>query len=185
MAERKDIRSKAQYQAAYELERAGDEAGAIKGYQKASKTDPSNIPAWNRQMILFRKSKSKLQEISLIKTAIFQYKKSIAEAHEAWLSENQEKAENSLQLAKILGLVKSSGMPLSEHPILEKWETRLYLLDYRLKNARTKKTKAAKKPARAKDSKENQPILTKTKPKNPIKPKTKTVKKIHVPKTKK
>ena len=183
MAERKDIRSKVQYQKAYELERAGDEAGAIKGYEKASKIDPTNIPAWNRQMILSRKSKSKLQEIGLIKTAIFQYKKSIAESHEAWLEENQEKAASSLELAKVLGLVESSGTPLSEHPILEKWETRLYLLEYRLKNARPKKTKAAKKPARAKNSKENQPILTKTKPKNPIKPKTKTVKKSQTVKT--
>jgi len=177
MAERKDIRSRTQYQAAYELERAGDEAGAIKGYQKASKTDSANLKAWNRQMILFRKSKSKLQEISLIKTAIFQYKKSIAEAHKAWLAENKDKAENSLELATVLGLIEPSGMPLSEHTILEKWETRLYLLEYRLKNARPKKTKAAKKPARSKTSKNNQSTLTKTKLKDLVKSKAKTVKK--------
>lgn len=182
MTGRKDIRSRKIYHAAWELERAGDEAGAIKAYQKASKTDPSNIQAWNRQMILFRKSKSKLQEISLIKTAIFQYKKSIAQAHKAWLEENREKAASSLELAKVLGLIEPGGMPLSEHPILEKWETRLYLLEYRLKNARPEKTKAAKKQEKAKASNTNQSAQTKKKPKAPVRSKAKTAKKIQVPK---
>ncbi|KQR70186.1 hypothetical protein [Pedobacter sp. Leaf176] len=153
MAERKDIRSKNQYLKAYELERAGDITGAIKGYQKASKTNPTNIQAWNRQMILFRKSKSKLQEISLIKTAIFQYKKYIEKAHKAWLEENREKAASTHELATVLGMIEPSGIPLGEHAILEKWETRLYLLEYRIKNARPKKIKAVRRAPKPKASK--------------------------------
>lgn len=91
MAERKNVRSTAQYHAAYQLEKAGDHAGAIKGYEKAIKTNAANIQAWNSQMILFRKLKSKHQEISLIKTAISQYKNSIAETHKDWLKKKQRK----------------------------------------------------------------------------------------------
>lgn len=182
MALRKDIRSKTQYQVAYELEKAGDNLGAIKGYEKASRTDPTNIQAWNRQMILFRKSKSKLQEISLIKTAISQYKKSITEAHKEWLDENKEKAASSLELATVLGLIESDGMPVTEHLILEKWETRLYLLEYRLKNARPKKAESAKKSVRVKVSKKIEPISIKVKPKKSIDVKVKKIEKIQASK---
>jgi tetratricopeptide (TPR) repeat protein len=78
MSNRKAIKSKQQSHAGLELEKSGDQKGAVKLYQKATKTDPLNEQAWNRQMILYRKSKSREEEIALIKTAIAVYKKQAA-----------------------------------------------------------------------------------------------------------
>lgn len=144
MARRKDIRSRAQYHSALELEKSGDNSGAIRGYQKAATTDPTNTLAWNRQMMLYRKSKTRQQEIALIKTAIAQYKNSIQQTHQNWLKANQEKAKNTIELATVLGMIETDGLPKTEHLILEKWQTRLYLLEYRLKNARARKLPRAK-----------------------------------------
>ncbi|RYE53205.1 MAG: tetratricopeptide repeat protein, partial [Sphingobacteriales bacterium] len=144
MASRKSIQSDQHYHAARDLEKSGDHAGAIKLYQKAVKTDPLNIQAWNRQMILYRKSKSREDEVRLIKTAISEYKKQTEGLQQQWLQENKAKVESSRDLAKVLGLVESNGTPLSNDTILEKWQTRLYLLGYRLKNARKKTSKKLK-----------------------------------------
>ncbi|RZL50676.1 MAG: hypothetical protein EOP00_03210 [Pedobacter sp.] len=145
MARRKDIRSKLEYHQALKLEKTGDHNLALKLYQKSSTIDPSNIHAWNRQMILFRKYKSKSQEIALVKSAIAAYRNSIQTSHKQWLALHQEKAESTRELATVLGLIEPDGMPKTEYAILTKWETRLYLLEYRLKNSRPKKSKAKSK----------------------------------------
>jgi tetratricopeptide (TPR) repeat protein len=150
MATRKIIKSKQQSEAALELEKSGDHAAAIKLYEKAAVTDPLNVQAWNRQMILYRKSRPKEDEIKLIKTAIDGYKKAAETQQQEWLNENKAKADSSRELAKVLGLLEPSGLPKSDDSTLEKWETRLYLLEYRLKNARKKKTKTVKKPSTSK-----------------------------------
>lgn len=145
MARKKSIISMQHYAKALASEQAGDFDAALKFYQKAVVSDPSNIKAWNRQLILYRKLKTKAQEVKLIQTAIKQYQKSIADQHENWLKNHQQKAESSRALAKVLGLLEENGLPKTEHPIVEKWETRLYLLNYRIKNARKKKSTTAKK----------------------------------------
>ncbi|RZJ72676.1 MAG: hypothetical protein EOO47_22315 [Flavobacterium sp.] len=139
MARRKSIISKQHYAKGLQLEQAEDSKAALKYYQKAVVSDPLNSMAWNRQMIIYRKSKSKVQEVKLIKTAINQYQKRIAADHENWLNNHQQKADSSRALAKVLGMLEDNGLPKAEHPIVERWETRLYLLEYRLKNARRKK----------------------------------------------
>lgn len=140
MANRKNIKSNQLYHTALSTEKSGDIAGALKLYQKAVKTDPSNAMAWNRQMIIFRKNKSKEEEVKLIKEAIFEYQQFMAAQQEKWLQDNQEKADSSRELAKILGLLEPNGLPTKDDATIEKWETRLYLLEYRLKNARKKST---------------------------------------------
>ena len=70
MAIRKNIKSKQQFDSALALERSGDTEGALKLYGKSVTTDPSNSHAWNRQMILYRRLRSKAEEFKLIKTAI-------------------------------------------------------------------------------------------------------------------
>lgn len=182
MAKRKDIRSKVHYQAGVALEKAGELTGAIKAYQKAASIDPSNIQAWNRQMILFRRSKTKLQEITLIKTAITAYKKAIQTNHQHWLKANSEKAASSLELATVLGLIEPNGMPKTDHAILGKWETRLYLLEYRLKNARRKRKPVARA-TKAKPSKKNQTKIARPKPKTAAKPKATATEKTRQRKT--
>lgn len=183
MARRKDIRSKLQYQRGLELEKTDDHPGAIKAYQKAVDTDPGNIRAWNRQMILFRRSKTKSQEITLIKTAIAEYKKAVQANHQTWLKENREKAASSLELATVLGLIEPNGTPRNDQTILGKWETRLYLLEYRLKNARPKKTKPAALATKARSSKKNQTKIARPKPHTAAKPKATAIEKTRQRKT--
>jgi len=150
MTKKNQVKSKQQSLSALELEKSGDQPGAIKLYQKAATTDPLNVQAWNRQMILYRRYKSKEQEVKLIKTAIDQYKRSADNQQQSWLKENREKAESTKGLAKALGLLGLNGMPMNNDHTLEKWQTRLYLLEYRLKNARKKKTSNPPKPTRSK-----------------------------------
>jgi tetratricopeptide (TPR) repeat protein len=140
MTKRKQIKSKKQFDAALDLEKSGDISEAIKLYQKAVSTDPLNTKAWNKQMILYRKSKTKAEEIELIKMAIDEYKKLVEIQHKDWLITNKAKADDTRELAKVLGLLEPNGVPHSEDTPLEQWKTRLYLLEYRLKNARKKKT---------------------------------------------
>ncbi|WP_426328704.1 hypothetical protein [Pedobacter sp. R-06] len=147
MSRRKQIRSKEQFAAALELERAGDNAAALKRYRKSAMTDPANFHAWNRQMVLLRKHGSKEDEVKLIKLAIAEYQKSHETKQQDWLKENRAKADSTRELANVLGLLEPTGLPKIDDTIIGKWQTRLYLLEYRIKNARKKKT-PPKKPAR-------------------------------------
>ncbi|WP_412468255.1 hypothetical protein [Pedobacter sp. KLB.chiD] len=178
MSKRKQIRSKEQFAAALELERAGDHAAALKLYQKSATTDPANSHAWNRQMVLFRKTKSKEDEAKLIKTAIAEYRKSYETKQQDWLQKNQDKAESTRELAHILGILEPTGLPANHDATVEKWQTRLYLLEYRIKNVRKKKAslekplnKSSKRTAAEKKRKQNavtQPRLEKSDKINPI-----------------
>ncbi|QNN42938.1 hypothetical protein [Pedobacter roseus] len=159
MSRRKQIRSKEQFAAALELERAGDNSAALKLYRKSAITDPANSHAWNRQMVLLRKTKSKEDEVRLIKLAIAEYRKSHETKQQDWLKENQAKADSTRELAHVLGLLEPTGLPKSDDTIIGKWQTRLYLLEYRIKNARKKKT-SSKKPV-SKSPKSASPAPTK------------------------
>ncbi|TCD08583.1 hypothetical protein EZ449_12135 [Pedobacter frigidisoli] len=139
MSRRKQIKSKQQFVEALELEKSGDTTSALKLYQKAVTTDPSNSHAWNRQMVLFRKSRTREQEVELIKNAISGYQKSAESRKRDWMEENRKKADSSRELAKMLGLLEETGLPKGDDTLIEKWQTRLYLLEYRIKNARKKK----------------------------------------------
>ena len=144
MSRRKNIQSKKQFDEALALERAGDLIRALKGYKKSVATDPANSHAWNRQMVIYRKTKTKEEEVKLIKTAIDAYQKSVVTKQLDWLEQNRTKADSSRELAKVLGLLEPTGLPKSEDATIEKWQTRLYLLSYRIKNARKKKSSSRK-----------------------------------------
>ncbi|WP_316795357.1 hypothetical protein [Pedobacter agri] len=174
MSRTKQIRSKKHFDDAIGLERAGDIPNAIKLYQRAVTTDPTNTHAWNRQMILFRKTKTKHQEMQLIKTALSEFQKATEAKQQDWLKTNQTKADSSRELAQILGLLEPTGLPKSDGQTIEKWQTRLYLMEYRIKNARKEK-----EPAKKKIQKLPQPAKA-----TPAKPKSRETK-IPIPKTKK
>lgn len=177
MSRRKQIRSREQFHGALELERAGDHTAALKLYQKSATTDPANSQAWNRQMVLFRKTKSKEDEVKLIKKAIAEYWKSYETKQQDWLKENQAKVNSTRELASVLGLLEPTGLPKNDDNIIEKWQTRLYLLEYRIKNARKKKA-PLKKP-KSKSSKSTAPVTTKRKQNKAIKTKQKKSNKIN------
>jgi tetratricopeptide (TPR) repeat protein len=147
MSRAQNLKSRQQFESALALEKSGDTQAALKLYEKSVVTDPSNSHAWNRQMILYRRLRSKAEEFKLIKTAIKEYQSSAQSKQQEWLNENKEKAESTRELANALGLLESTGLPKKEDAMLEKWQTRLYLLEYRIKNARRKKTSGKKKAA--------------------------------------
>jgi hypothetical protein len=169
MSRKKNIRSKQQFDAALILERSGDTPGAIKLYQKATTIDPTNTHAWNRQMILYRKSRTREQEVHLIKSVISEFQKSVETKQQDWLQANQTKADSSRELANMLGLLEPTGLPKSDDPNIEKWQSRLYLLEYRIKNARKKKvttknkTQKLSEPAKSATAKAKKQV-TKAKP---------------------
>ena len=138
MAKKNNIRSKQHYGDALALEKAGDYIGAMKLYQKAIASDALNIPAWNRQMVLYRKLKTKEEEVKLIKSAIAGYQQALEVQQGEWFKANSAKANSTRALAQLLGLLEPNGLPVNKDPTLEKWQTRLYLLSYRLGNARKK-----------------------------------------------
>ena len=143
MSGKQNIKSKQQFDSALALEKSGDPQGALKLYGKSVTTDPSNSHAWNRQMIIYRKNKSKDEEVKLIKTAISEYQSTVQSRQEEWLKEHRQKADSTRELASLLGMLEPSGLPKKYDKILEQWQTRLYLLEYRIKNSRKKK-KASK-----------------------------------------
>jgi len=140
MTGKQKIKSKQQFNSALALEKSGDTKGALKLYGQSVKTDPSNSHSWNRQMILYRKSGSKSEEVKLIKTAIKEYQNAAQSRQQEWLNENRQKADSTRELANLLGLLEPGGLPKKYDRIIEQWQTRLYLLEYRMKNSRKKKT---------------------------------------------
>ena len=164
MSRRKQIRSNEQFEAALELEKSGDTGAAMKLYQKATTTDPANQHAWNRMMILHRKTRSKEDEVKLIKLAITSYQDALHSKQEEWAKQHSEKAESTRELAQVLGLLEPTGLPKNDDTTIEKWQTRLYLLEYRIKNARKTKT-AKKKPKAVKPKPKTSSPKAKQKPK--------------------
>ncbi|RYZ25516.1 MAG: hypothetical protein EOP49_44525 [Sphingobacteriales bacterium] len=126
------------------LEGKGELTEAIRIFAKAASADPSNIRAWQRQLVLYRKTKSRKEEIKLVISAIASVKKARADQHEQWTMANKEKVESSRALAASLGLLGDDGMPIVRDAQLERWESRLYLLQHRESVAR-KKPKTKKK----------------------------------------
>ncbi|MGO4875131.1 hypothetical protein ACEN2P_00890 [Pedobacter psychrotolerans] len=171
----KSIKSKKQFETALALEKSGDHSAALKRYEQAVSTDPANTAAWNRQMILFRRLKTKLQEAQLIKKAIIAYQKATDAHMQEWINANKDKADHTRELATMLGQLEPSGMPKRDHHILERWQTRLYLLEYRLKNAK-KKITPAQKPIEKKKINKSQPSAKPSKKHTPAKQKSRNLK---------
>ncbi len=169
MSRRKQIRSKQHFDAGLVLEKSGETTEAIKCYQKATTTNPSNSHAWNRLMVIFRKTRTKDDEVKLIRTAISEYRQSAETKKQDWIEENKQKADSSRELAKVLGMLEPTGLPKSDDGTIEKWQTRLYLLEYRIKNARKKKARTKKRSSKLSDK--TKPKAKK--PENPKQPKTK------------
>ncbi|RYF26215.1 MAG: hypothetical protein EOO42_02125 [Flavobacteriales bacterium] len=141
MASKKKVAAQRWLKEATELESQGDFENALKRFQKATTSDPSNIKAWQRQFVLYRKTKSRKDEIKLVAKAIEAVKKARADAHEAWEKANLAKVESSRALATSLGLLDVNGFPKMDDRQLENWETRLYLLKHREAVARKKSPK--------------------------------------------
>ena len=72
--------------------------------------------------------------MKLIKTDIREYQDAAQFKQEEWLKDNRQKADSTREFASMLGMLEPSGLPKKYDKILEQWQTRLYLLEYRIKN---------------------------------------------------
>jgi len=120
---------------------------AIKGYSTILKKNPLHLDATARLLVLFRKTKNIDNEIALLRTSIASHEKHIEKAQQAWIAEHRQIAEDSRELAKMLGLLNAKELPFYEHEVLQKWKKRLDGLEARstkIKAKVSKKTSSSK-----------------------------------------
>jgi tetratricopeptide (TPR) repeat protein len=152
---KKSVLAKANIRSAMLLEKQQDYAGAIKLLNKATLQDPANSQSWNRLMVVYRKSRTPAEEIKLIKTAISTYKKALDTGHKNYITANKKKANSTKELAQMLGLIETNGLPKRDNAFIQRWQTRLHLLEHRMK-AKTEKAKITAQKNKAKASKKKQ-----------------------------
>lgn len=117
---------------AIRLEGEGDFKEAEKHYNIVLDKDSLNVTAYNRLMIIFRKLKEYRKELSIIDKAIKSYE---AEAKSSIQERklNSKIASLSRSLAKSLGLLTKSGMPVYINEDVERWAKRREIVKKKLK----------------------------------------------------
>ena len=114
------------------LEAEGDLKEAEKHYNIVLDKDSLNVTAYNRLMIIFRKQKEYRKELGTINKAIKSYeadaKSSIQER-----KLNSKIATLSRSLAKSLGLLTKSGIPVYINEDVDRWIKRREIVKKKLK----------------------------------------------------
>src|SRR6185295_17816396 len=88
-----------------EAEAAEDYTSAIELYNKAIKTDPLNVYAYDRLMKIFRLSKNYKKELAIINSGIRAYE----EFYKKLKTKSKKVRELSQKLNKSIGLVNKKG----------------------------------------------------------------------------
>jgi tetratricopeptide (TPR) repeat protein len=114
------------------LEGEGDSKEAEKHYNIVLDRDSLNVTAYNRLMIIFRKQKEYQKELAIINRAIKSYE---AEAKSSIQDRklNSKIANLSRLLAKSLGLLTKSGMPVYINEDVDRWIKRRKIVKKKLK----------------------------------------------------
>ena len=117
---------------AIRLEGEGDLKEAEKHYNIVLDRDSLNVIAYNRLMITFRKQKEYQKELSIINKAIKSYE---AEAKSSIQDRklNSKIASLSRSLAKSLGILTKSGMPVYINEDVDRWIKRREIVKKKLK----------------------------------------------------
>ena len=117
---------------AIRLENEDDFNEAQKHYYIVLDKDSLNVTAYNRLMIIFRKQKEYQKELGIINKAIKSYeadaKSSIQER-----KLNSKIASLSKSLAKSLGLLTKSGLPVYINEDVDRWIKRREIVKKKLK----------------------------------------------------
>lgn len=117
-----------QYEEARAEERSGALAPAIKRYRAILRKSPLHAAAYNRLMVIYRKSRDPKAEQAIIREAIARYERQAQAEQAAWAQRHRKPARISRALARQLGLLTSRGKPVYEDPQLTTWRKRLELL---------------------------------------------------------
>ncbi|HEV8082832.1 MAG TPA: hypothetical protein VGP55_06510 [Chitinophagaceae bacterium] len=121
----KDIFSKAE-----EAEKKDDTKKAIELYKAVTDEDNLNIPAYDKLMKLFRKSKEYKKELSLVNKAIKVYE---AYYKMRWRKHSKTIDSISSKLNKSLGLTDKEGIHVYDPEPLGKWKKRKIIVQNKLK----------------------------------------------------
>lgn len=119
--------------AARKAEQEGETDQAAALYKQVVSTDPLAEDAWQRLMILHRKSKDYAGELKIINLALQAFNTHHREEQQQWLRENRKAARVAKSLAKSLGLMDKKGIVIDDNPVLEKWKHRREWVTARLK----------------------------------------------------
>ncbi|WGQ10685.1 hypothetical protein QG516_03325 [Pedobacter gandavensis] len=124
------------YPVAKTLEDQQSYAEAAKEYARILKTNPLHIDAANRLMIVYRKLKAYAKELAVIDKAIAAHEKDTEIKQRQWIKSHQKVANLTRSLAKSLGLLSDSGLPIYEDELLEKWKQRKKIVEGKLQKAK-------------------------------------------------
>lgn len=129
MAVNNGISIKAIFSDAEEAEKNDDNKKAIDLYKSIIDQDRLNIPAYEKLMKLFRRSKEYKKELAIIKQGIKSY-----EAYYKMHKPKHSKAVDTIssKLNKSLGLVSKKGVSVFDPEPLDKWKKRLSIVEKKL-----------------------------------------------------
>ena len=114
---------------ASEAEEAGDIGLAIETYKTVISLDKFNEQAYERLMIMYRKSKEYKKELTIIDAGI----KAFEKLYKPKATGRMKKvAELSLKMAKSVGLVDKKGETTYEFEPLGKWKKRRLVVEKKL-----------------------------------------------------
>ena len=105
---------------AAEAEAAEDYTSAIELYNKAIKTDPLNVYAYDRLMKIFRLSKNYKKELAIINSGIRAYE----EFYKKLKTKSKKVRDLSQKLNKSIGLVDKKGDNLYDPEPIAGWKKR-------------------------------------------------------------
>lgn len=142
MSKKARLIEKERMQKAKAFEHAAELPQAIKTYGAVLGKNPVHIQAASRLLVLLRKTKDAHAEVKLLKDLITNRQARLETIQKNWVDAHKQLARDSAPLAKILGLLGSKELPISQDETLEKWKARLISLEKRIT---IKKEKAAKK----------------------------------------
>ena len=104
-----------------EPEKGEDHQSAIKELEQVVKAHPTNEKAWNRLMILYRKTGELIKELNTIDTAVKIFEEVFNKNRPVY---NKKIASLSKALSKAMGLSDKKGNSLYEMGELAKWKRR-------------------------------------------------------------
>lgn len=113
-----------QITSARQFEKAGEFAAAEDIYLELIKRNNTNIVAFSRLMVIYRKQKAYRKEIAIINKAIKSYLEQQNSEQKEWIKENRKAARLSMGLAKSLGLLTHKGKPSHDDPVITEWKKR-------------------------------------------------------------
>lgn len=116
-------------QKAREQEVEGELEEAATAYEKVIKSDNLNELAYNRLMIIYRKTKQPEKELAVIKRGI----KAFEEFYTSARKNNKKVSSLSLSLMKLTGLADKKGKSLYDPEPIARWKKRKAMVESKLR----------------------------------------------------